>query len=62
MTTTEHQPHTGHDHQHGEGCGHVAIPHQGHVDYAHDGKDPLPGLAASVGYCRGIMAGLTAKA
>ncbi|MBF5001144.1 hypothetical protein IRT45_28820 [Nocardia sp. BSTN01] len=22
---------------HGEGCGHVAIPHDDHVDYLHDG-------------------------
>jgi len=26
-----------HDHQHGEGCGHTAIKHDGHVDYLHDG-------------------------
>jgi sugar phosphate isomerase/epimerase len=31
-------------------------------EYEKDGKDPLPGLAESVGYCRGIMTGLTAKA
>ncbi len=37
MTTTEHAPHTAHDHAHGEGCGHVAVPHRDHVDYAHDG-------------------------
>ena len=30
-------PHTGHDHTHGEGCGHVAVPHGEHVDYLHDG-------------------------
>lgn len=24
-------------HVHGEGCGHVAIPHGDHVDYLHDG-------------------------
>ncbi|WP_413812784.1 hypothetical protein [Streptomyces sp. OE57] len=29
--------HEGHDHQHREGCGHVAVPHGDHVDYVHDG-------------------------
>ncbi|MBY0506754.1 MAG: hypothetical protein K2X03_22735 [Bryobacteraceae bacterium] len=29
--------HAQHDHQHGEGCGHVAISHGDHVDYLHDG-------------------------
>jgi zinc transport system permease protein len=27
----------GHDHEHGPGCGHDAIPHGDHVDYVHDG-------------------------
>ncbi|MGN0064411.1 MAG: metal ABC transporter permease [Nocardioides sp.] len=27
----------GHPHQHGEDCGHVAIPHGDHLDYVHDG-------------------------
>ena len=26
-----------HEHTHGAGCGHVAIPHGDHVDYIHDG-------------------------
>ena len=26
-----------HNHQHGLGCGHTAIAHDGHVDYLHDG-------------------------
>lgn len=26
-----------HDHEHGPGCGHEAIPHGGHLDYLHDG-------------------------
>ncbi len=26
-----------HSHQHGEDCGHVAVPHGDHVDYLHDG-------------------------
>jgi hypothetical protein len=34
---TEHRPHTDHQHTHGEGCGHLAFPHDGHVDYLHDG-------------------------
>ena len=29
--------HENHDHQHGAGCGHTAIEHDGHVDYLHDG-------------------------
>jgi len=29
--------HPDHDHQHGPGCGHQAIGHEGHVDYLHDG-------------------------
>lgn len=35
--STEHEIHHGHDHQHGPGCGHVAVRHEGHVDYVHDG-------------------------
>ncbi|MCQ0025016.1 hypothetical protein M4914_20130 [Streptomyces somaliensis DSM 40738] len=31
--------HPGHDHAHGEACGHAAVPHQDHVDYVHDGHD-----------------------
>ncbi len=27
----------GHEHQHGHDCGHVAVPHDDHVDYVHDG-------------------------
>ena len=29
--------HGDHDHQHGAGCGHTGIKHDGHVDYLHDG-------------------------
>ncbi len=32
-----HQIHENHDHVHGPGCGHVAVRHQDHVDYLHDG-------------------------
>jgi hypothetical protein len=31
------QTHKDHDHQHGPGCGHTAVEHDGHVDYLHDG-------------------------
>jgi DNA-binding transcriptional ArsR family regulator len=37
VTITEHPTHDEHTHDHGEGCGHVAIPHGDHVDYAHEG-------------------------
>ncbi len=29
--------HSGHTHTHGKGCGHSAVRHEDHVDYAHDG-------------------------
>lgn len=32
-----HHAHSGHDHVHGDACGHVAIRHEGHVDHLHDG-------------------------
>lgn len=32
-----HHTHEDHTHQHGAGCGHTAIRHDGHVDYLHDG-------------------------
>jgi zinc transport system permease protein len=31
-----------HGHQHGEDCGHVAVPHGDHVDYVHDGHRHAP--------------------
>ena len=34
--TTPHT-HADHDHQHGPGCGHTGVEHEGHVDYLHDG-------------------------
>lgn len=37
VTTTQHRIHDSHSHMHGEGCGHVAVPHGDHVDYVHDG-------------------------
>ncbi len=32
-----HAHHANHTHQHGPGCGHTGIQHNGHVDYLHDG-------------------------
>src|SRR5262245_43072590 len=29
--------HANHPHQHGPGCGHTGIVHEGHVDFLHDG-------------------------
>ena len=29
--------HAEHKHQHGPGCGHTGLKHDGHVDYLHDG-------------------------
>ena len=29
--------HEEHPHQHGDGCGHTAVAHDGHVDYLHEG-------------------------
>jgi hypothetical protein len=33
----EHRIHEEHPHQHGPGCGHTAVRHEGHTDYLHDG-------------------------
>ncbi|MGA2306203.1 MAG: zinc transporter permease [Acidimicrobiales bacterium] len=35
--TSAHLEHADHTHVHGDGCGHVAVPHGDHVDYVHDG-------------------------
>jgi len=32
----------GHEHEHGEDCGHLAVPHDDHVDYVHDGHRHAP--------------------
>ncbi|XSC44805.1 hypothetical protein ACF1BQ_046705 [Bradyrhizobium sp. RDT10] len=37
MATHDHPVHADHPHQHGPGCGHIAIRHDGHVDDLHDG-------------------------
>ncbi|KRC57734.1 MULTISPECIES: metal ABC transporter permease [unclassified Nocardioides] len=33
----EHEACSEHPHAHGPGCGHLAVPHDDHVDYVHDG-------------------------
>lgn len=35
MTTDIHAEHTTAEHEHGETCGHEAVPHEDHVDYVH---------------------------
>jgi hypothetical protein len=42
MTALTHTQHDTHDHQHGDGCGHVAVPHADHVDYVHAGHRHAP--------------------
>lgn len=37
VTATPHRSTDEHPHQHGEACGHPAVPHGDHVDYVHDG-------------------------
>jgi hypothetical protein len=32
-----HDTHANHPHEHGPGCGHTAVVHEGHTDYLHDG-------------------------
>lgn len=34
---SHHGTHDAHDHEHGPGCGHKAIEHEGHLCYLHDG-------------------------
>jgi zinc transport system permease protein len=34
--------HAAHPHEHGDGCGHRAVPHEDHVDYDHDGHLHAP--------------------
>jgi hypothetical protein len=36
-----HEP-SEHDHVHGAGCGHRAVPHEDHLDYLHDGHWHAP--------------------
>ena len=35
-----------HPHEHGDDCGHVAVPHGDHVDYVHDGHRHAPAREA----------------
>nr|WP_260478718.1 hypothetical protein [Kibdelosporangium aridum] len=35
---TDRSAHHSESHEHGPDCGHVAIPHQDHVDYLHNGS------------------------
>jgi hypothetical protein len=35
--TADHDVHAGHEHQHGEDCGHETVDHGDHTDYVHDG-------------------------
>lgn len=37
VTATPHRSTDEHPHEHGEACGHPAVPHGDHVDYVHDG-------------------------
>ena len=39
MINSQHRPHdpAEHDHVHGDGCGHRAVPHDDHLDYLHNG-------------------------
>ncbi len=37
VEATAHQTIEDHPHEHGEDCGHLAVPHGDHVDYVHDG-------------------------
>ncbi len=40
---SEHQPsESEHQHVHGPDCGHLAVPHEDHVDYVHDGHRHAP--------------------
>jgi zinc transport system permease protein len=42
VSATAHQTIDEHPHEHGEACGHVAVPHGDHVDYVHDGHRHAP--------------------
>ncbi|MGB0099197.1 MAG: metal ABC transporter permease [Nocardioides sp.] len=42
MPATAHQETDEHPHEHGEDCGHVAVPHGDHIDYVHDGHRHAP--------------------
>ena len=42
VETAAHQETDEHPHDHGEDCGHIAVPHGDHVDYVHDGHRHAP--------------------
>lgn len=42
VETAAHHTIDEHPHDHGEDCGHVAVPHGDHVDYVHDGHRHAP--------------------
>lgn len=42
VETAAHQTIDEHPHEHGDDCGHVAVPHGDHVDYVHDGHRHAP--------------------
>ncbi len=42
MEETEHTETDEHPHEHGEACGHPAVPHDDHLDYVHDGHRHAP--------------------
>ena len=42
MTSTGHETHDDHAHEHGPGCGHARAEREGHVDYVHDGHAHAP--------------------
>ncbi|ATB38489.1 hypothetical protein CYFUS_003924 [Cystobacter fuscus] len=48
---SHHQHHEAHDHQHASGCGHIAVQHDDHVDYLHEGHLHRPS-GQQVGECR----------
>jgi hypothetical protein len=37
MSTTMHETHADHGHEHGPECGREAVAHGDHTDYVHDG-------------------------
>jgi hypothetical protein len=54
--STANPGHAGHSHQHGPGCGHTAIRHEGHVDYLQDGKLHHHGAKGVEEHCLAVNA------
>ena len=42
VSAVPHRSTDEHPHEHGEACGHPAVPHGDHVDYVHDGHRHAP--------------------